>query len=314
MTDVLQAVRAAGLPVMAIGESDAQLSPLYHSWPTFRFMTYLQPTLRGKLGAAKYWFQRFLFQTSNEHRALVENTEASDVLALASEGAVDEFRHLIRRIGAPELACRVAWVPYPVPQSFCAGIVKPDRADRVIAVGRWDSPQKNPELLARTIRQLHAAGNRTEILIAGKGTVEHFAAVGRECRQVHLVGVQPRERIRELMAGCRAVLISSRWESGPIVANEMLSLGGTVVGTPIPTIRGIVADGRFGRVSRSHASRSLTDAVLAEMAAWHCGERDPAAIAAHWRPLVSPSRVAQRMLDLLALPVMANDAYSGHSL
>ena len=45
-----------------------------------------------------------------------------------------------------------------------------------------------------------------------------------------MLGIQPRERIRELMAECRAVLIPSRWESGPIVANEMLALGGTVVG------------------------------------------------------------------------------------
>jgi len=301
MTEILVAIRTAGARVLANCESDTQHSPRLHPWATFQFMTYLQPSWRGKLGAAKYWLQRSLYRAGAEHRALSENTAAADVLSLAGQGAVEEFRCTISRIGSPELRERIAWVPYPVPEMFCLGAVKPNRADRVIAVGRWDSPQKNPGLLDATIRRLHATGEQTEILIVGRAAEKRFAHLARRNPRVQVLGIQPRERVGELMAECRAVLIPSRWESGPIVANEMLALGGTVVGTPILNLRALTVDGQFGRVSRSHAAGALANAVREEMAAWDRGERDPMAIAAHWRELVSPAAVAGRMLNLLGL-------------
>lgn len=301
MTDILLAVRAAGLPVLAIGESDGQVSLRIHPWPTFRFMTYTQSTVRGKLGAAKHWLQRFLFRGSAEHQAIIDNTAASSFLALGSEGGVREFRLLLQRLGTGNLADRVVWIPYPVPEKFCAGPVALQRADRVIAVGRWDSLQKNPELLKATVRRLAECGSRTEILIVGKMSQQRFGELARNIPHVHLLGVQTRDKIHELMMGCRSVLISSRWEGSPVVANEMLALGGTVVGTPIPSLRGITADGRFGRVGRGHTAASLAAAVVHEMKAWDHGERDPIAISAHWRNLVSPSAVAELMLTLLGV-------------
>ena len=301
MTNVIRAMRIAGLRVLAIGDSDTQISPRLHPWETFRYMTYLQPSWRGKLGATKHWLQRFLYRAGAEHRALSENTAAAEVFSLAGQGAVDEFRRTLSRIGSPELRERIAWVPYPVPEMFCVSAVNRNRANRVIAIGRWDSPQKNPGLLAATIRRLHAAGDQTEILIVGRAAEKRFAHLARRNPRVQVLGIQPRERIRELMAECRAVLIPSRWESGPIVANEMLALGGTVVGTPFLNLRALTVDGQFGRVSRFHAAGALANAVREEMAAWDRGKRDPMAIAAHWRELVSPVAVAGRMLNLLGL-------------
>ena len=72
-------------------------------------------------------------------------------------------------------------------------------------------------------------------------------------------------------------------------------------GTPILTLRAPIVGGQFGRVSRSHAAGALANAIREEMAAWDRGERDPTAIAAHWRELVSPVAVAGRMLNLLGL-------------
>jgi glycosyltransferase involved in cell wall biosynthesis len=299
MTDVLTAMKAAGMSVLAIGDSDGQMSPWFHPWATFRFATYLQPTVRGKLGAARHWARRALFRAGEEHRLLLENTAAADVLTLAGEGPVAEFRTLLLRLGARDLADRVAWLPYPVPEEFCTAPVSSERPDRVIAVGRWDSPQKNAPLLAAAVDRLAAAGRRTEVLLAGKGSGERFARVAKRFPQVSPLGVLPRDRVRALMADCRAVLLPSRWEGSPLVANEMLALGGTVVGTPIPSLTGITAGGRSGRVSRRHTPGAFAAAVRAELDAWDRGERDPDAIAAHWRPLVSPVAVARRMLELL---------------
>ena len=50
MTEILVAIRNAGAFAFANCESDTQHFPRLHPWATFRFMTYLQPSLRGKLG------------------------------------------------------------------------------------------------------------------------------------------------------------------------------------------------------------------------------------------------------------------------
>lgn len=300
MTNILLAARSAGLRTLSIGESDGLVSPRIHPWATFRFMTFLQPSIRGRLGAAKYWLQRFLFGTPGEHRALVENVAAADVTTFAGQGAVDEFCRFLRRVGKGGLENRIAWLPYPVPESFCTTPLPSSRRNRIIAIGRWDSPQKNAPLLMETIRLLAAGGCEAEVLVVGKGSEKRLARLAREIPTVRVLGFQPRDRLRELMGECRSVLISSRWESGPIVAWEMLALGGTVIGTPIPNLRAITTDARFGCVSRSHRPNALAAAVLAEMKAWDRAERDSEMIASHWRPLVSPKGVAGRMIELLA--------------
>jgi hypothetical protein len=96
------------------------------------------------------------------------------------------------------------------------------------------------------------------------------------------------------------IVIPSRWESGPIVAWEMLALGGTVVGTPIPNVCAFAA-ADFGRVSATHSAGGLAAALNQELDAWEHGQRDPRAIAAHWRAYVSPKAVAERMLALMRL-------------
>jgi len=149
-----------------------------------------------------------------------------------------------------------------------------------------------------------AAGCQTEFLIVGRHAESRFGAVARRNPRVHLLGLQPRDRVRELMAESRVVLFASRWESGPIAANEMLALGGTVVGTPIPSLCSIAVGQRFGRVSRKPAGAALAEAIQSELRDWDAGRRDPQAIAAHWRPLVSPAGVCRRLLEVLeAAPV-----------
>jgi hypothetical protein len=299
MTDVMTAARAAGLKVLAVGESDGQVSLRFHSWPTLRYRTYVQPTIYKKFAAAKLWAQRVLLHGVAEDRGLVENTAAADVYTLAGDGPVAVFHRLLCRLGAANLTERVVCLPYPVPTGCCTGHVVADRPDRVIAVGRWDSPQKNAPLLEKAIRRL-STRRRTEVLIVGRGG-ERFARLARDIPTVRVLGLKSRDQVRDLMANCRTALFSSRWEGCPVSANEMLALGGTVVGTPIPSLSGITADGRFGRVCWSHTAAALAATVTEEMVAWDTHRRDPAAIAAHWRPLVSPAAVAARMLTLLGL-------------
>ena len=157
-------------------------------------------------------------------------------------------------------------------------------------------PQKNALLLTRAIRRYLASGGQTQFVLLGGGGAEVFEALVRDFPKVRYLGrVAPGESA-SILAGCRSILFASRWEGFPRSANEALALGTTVVGTPIPSLAGITADGQWGRVATAATGRGLAAAITAEMQAWDRGEREPAAIAAHWRRVLDPRTVCERIL------------------
>lgn len=301
MTDILLAMREAGMRVIAIGDSDGLVSLRAHPWNTLRYKISEQKNYRHKIGAAKLWLSNWLFRGAAHDIDLIAATEAAHIFGLPNVGGVDQFRRFLVNRGATVAANKLAAIPYPVAEVFCTEPINRQKENRVIAVGRWDSYQKNAPLLAATLERLKSYGCNTKFLIVGNRAEAAFSCIAKRNPAIHLLGVQPKEQIVKLMSDSRFVLIPSRWESGPIVANEMLALGGTVVGTPIPSIKGITADGSFGRISQNHCAEPLAKAVLDEMDLWSRGERDPQAIAAHWRTLVRPVSVAGRIIDLLGL-------------
>jgi glycosyltransferase involved in cell wall biosynthesis len=95
------------------------------------------------------------------------------------------------------------------------------------------------------------------------------------------------------MRTSRVLLVSSRWESGPIVAFEALCSGTTVVGPAwVPACRWLAPDA--GRCFTRRSATALGAAVVSELQAWDAGHRDPAAVAARWRPWFDPAEVCRR--------------------
>ena len=299
MKNVFLAMRSVGMRAIAIGDSDGLVSLRAHPWDTLRYKISEQKNYRHKIGAAKLWLSNWLFRGLAHDIELIAATEAAHIFGLPNVGGVEQFRRFLVNRGARVAANKLAAIPYPVAEAFCTEPIKTPKANRVIAVGRWDSYQKNAPLLAATLERLTRYGCNTEFLIVGNGAEAAFSSVAKLNPNIHLLGIQPKEQIVKLMSDSRFVIIPSRWESGPIVANEMLALGGSIVGTPIPTLIGLVEERRFGRVSIKHIADSLANAVVAELEAWDQGRRNPLAIAEKWRQKVSPNSVAKRIIELL---------------
>ena len=79
--------------------------------------------------------------------------------------------------------------------------------------------------------------------------------------------------------------------------NKALTSGCTVVGTDaVPAVVSSCAYGLFGSVSVGRSACRLATAISAEMGAWDRGDRDPTAIAAHWRPRFDPINVCRSLL------------------
>lgn len=298
MTDILLAMREAGMRAIAIGDSDGLVSLRAHPWDTLRYKISEQKNYRNKIGAAKLWLSNWLFRGAAHDFELIAATEAAHIFGLPNVGGVKQFGRFLVNRGATVAANKLATIPYPVAEAFCTEPIITQKANRVIAVGRWNSYQKNAPLLAATLECLTRYGCNTEFLIVGNGAEAAFSSVAKLNPAIHLLGVQPKEQIVKLMSDSRFVLIPSRWESGPIVANEMLALGGTIVGTPIPTLIGLVEETRFGRVSIKHNAHTLANAIVTELDCWEKNQRNPQAIANYWRSIVNPVQVARRMLYL----------------
>jgi glycosyltransferase involved in cell wall biosynthesis len=108
------------------------------------------------------------------------------------------------------------------------------------------------------------------------------------------------------MRRSRALLLTSRWESGPLVLNEALASGCTVIGpADVPSVLDACDGGEFGTAVRRRSAAAFADAIRVELARWEQGKRDPAAIAERWRPRFDPADVCRRLLAYQPAPATA---------
>jgi glycosyltransferase involved in cell wall biosynthesis len=301
MGDVLAALREAGARTINIPDSDGCVGVRAHFWETLERTIRYRPGWLAKANCFRYWVQRYLLGDARYTREVLESTRQSGKVLFAGRHARAAFRRFLDSCGEGRLDNEVRVMPlYPVAERFCELSVPTVRAHRVVAVGRWDDPQKDAGLLAASVECYLSRGGQAEFVVVGRGGEGRFDSLGRRFAQVRYVGPQPQERVAELLRESRFVLFSSRWEGFPHTVNEALALGCTVVGTPIASLLSVCEDGRFGRVSPSRRPSDLADAIRLEMAAWQAGERAAEAIAAHWRAQLRPEAVCARLLREIA--------------
>lgn len=299
---MLAAMQRADIRTVALSDSDGQVGLRAHPAITLARMWYYQPTWRRRLGCLKYFAGRYLFDRwrgQSEDEEYLASTRHSDVVLFHSRPAAQCFRHFLAFHRQSELAERLRHAPFAVPQAFTEHPLPPVKDDLVVAIGRWSDPQKDSKLLAGTLARLLDRRPQTRVDIFGKDGEAHFGELQRRYPRLVLRGPRPLEYVRESLARARSVIFTSRWETGPHVATEALSVGTTLVGAPIPNLTGLTDGGRFGRVARDRRPESVAAALLEEMAAWDAGSRRGADIAAHWRPRLTPAAVCRQYLTAL---------------
>ncbi|RAG83217.1 glycosyltransferase family 1 protein [Streptacidiphilus pinicola] len=111
----------------------------------------------------------------------------------------------------------------------------------VLAIGRL-TPQKNFQLLLDAASGWRAGEDHPLLVIAGVGAEEAAlkARIKAERLPARLLGY--REDVAELLAAADVVVISSRWEARPLVAQEALRAGVPVVATSVGGLPELVGD------------------------------------------------------------------------
>lgn len=309
MSDVLAAIRAAGTKTVAITDSDGQIG--LHVYPRIgfeRLMAY-QKGFGPRMKGFRYWFGRVLRERltgrPEEDLEALESARQSDVLSFCHTGGREKFRAFLEHYGEEKLLDRTIVVPFTNGDAFLACPVPEAKAERIVAIGRWDDPQKNTRLLAGALDRYLEERPTTEVILFGGGGERRFASLAERHPSLEWRGVAHQEEVARTLAGARVWLGTSRWETGPMAATEALALGATIVGPPIPSYTSYSeahgpGEGPFGRVARRAHPDDLARALLDEMSAWDRGERDGLSISAHWRTLLDPAELCRRLLEPLA--------------
>lgn len=303
LPNIVQAMKIAIPWVVSVADSDGLIGPRVHSAATFRRGVFQHSDWGMRLRAIKYWLQQY-FINDNLLNVVFESAFAADQIAMTSPYAVDHLKKFFCYYKREDLAAKVIFAPYPVDDEFLHGLVPTvgQREKRVVAIGRWDDPQKDADLLAASINMAAINSPSTEFVIVGRNGSE----VTRRCKRLKDLGEQPPAKIAELLRTSRLLLLTSRWESGPIVAFEAICSGTTVVGPCwVPACQWIAPNA--GTLFCRRSASSVKDALLRELLKWDCGERDPSAIAKLWRPYFNPVQVCQDLLP----PFPVNSIISG---
>ena len=195
------------------------------------------------------------------------------------------------------IAAKCVEMPCPVSPVFQRMDIEKERL--FVAVGKWsDVVNKRPEMLMATLDAYYATTDAAEMCdteVYGLPTPEmeawHAALPPHVQPHVHLMGNVDHATLCRAYNRARACLCTSYAEGTHNASLEAHCCGAAVVcpNRPVHLCNVIwyTHDGG-GTVSAEDTPQSLAAALQAESAAWDAGLRDPARIAAAWRPKVLP--------------------------
>lgn len=122
----------------------------------------------------------------------------------------------------------------------------------LIYVGRL-TYQKNPQRLLRLCARLKESKPDLKVAIVGTGELEEeLKTLSQELNledTVHFLGFQPNPI--KMVAGSKAMILTSRWEGTPMCALEAMALGTPVVSTPSDGMKDLLTDGISGYLTES---------------------------------------------------------------
>lgn len=294
---ILAALRDAGVFTVSRGDTDGLIGVRVHPRATFDRMFYPSHTAIGRARGAWYWLKKYAILYRLEDGEMLETIRAAHATIVETSTARQNLLSFLQYYQAESLSSRVHVVPPPISHELANCRVPANRSRAIISVGRWNDPQKNGQLLCRTLRRLLRDDPGISATVVGPGGADFFPERGGDER-VDYLGEVPHDQLPKLFGASQVCLVTSRWEGCHQASHEALAAGCSVVGTDIPVVREF-ASGGFGRYTKKPRSRELTAALRAELRSWKNGERVPGEIAAHWRTRTEPTAVAASIAGLM---------------
>jgi glycosyltransferase involved in cell wall biosynthesis len=307
MPDVVTALKAAGALVLSKGDSDGYHGVRIYPWESFQRTVYPVSGAVMRFRKVLFWLKRYVYLYRAEDLQPLTSLEHADVATLETEAARRNFARFLDRYGRGDLVRKIHVIPNPVADAFLTQELPRSRRREIVAVGRWDDPQKDCPLLVEVLGRFLREDRSATVTVVGRDGERWLRPLMAGESRCRYLGAVAHHAMPALLAGARVMVFSSRWEGCPVAATEALASGCTIVGPPLPAFEGLTAAGEFGSLSRSRSASDLAAALGLEIRRWDDGERDAQAVAASWRARLAPTAVCAAMLDLVMSSRPARD-------
>lgn len=296
---IVEAIKGAGVCVLSKGDTDGQDGTRLYPRRFWIEAMAGRSTMNSRLRGLWYVARKYAYAYRPINDAILRNLETANATVFETETARRNFYRFLAYYDRLSLKDRLWVIPNPVGREFLSAPVPEAKKNRVVAIGRWDSPQKDAPLMARALERFLGKQPKTEVVLIGSGGEDIFARLLARYPQARYLGVIPRTEILPELREARSILFTSKWEGSPNAANEALVSGCSVVSTMVPGLQDICASGPFGSLARRRTPREVADALGREMMHWERGERSSAAIAACWRSRLAQDQVARQIVRLV---------------
>lgn len=298
MPDVLNAIRPHVRYLVSLSDSDGVVGIRVFPRQLLGRMLVQQPHLLNRLRAAGWWFRQYLWAFKREDEPVRTSACLADRIVFYSPRAGKNMQAFFDYHQEPSLGERLLIAPYPLDNTFVNAPMPAQRENQIVAIGRWDDPQKDARLLSRAVARYLRAGGRWKLALVGSNGEKPFRPLISSYPQlVEYRGVVPQVEVADLLGRSRILLSTSRWESGPIVASEALVRGCSVIGPDsVPSFSQFCRDG-CGTPFAARTPRAVATALTEETQAWDAGRRDPERIAGRWREYFTPEAICRCILE-----------------
>lgn len=310
---IADAIVAAGIHLVSVSDTHGVCSPLadwrghlvsawHHQW---------QDSFTSKVGRTilriPYFYTLGILRNDLPRARMIAT---GDFFLSATPDAAERHRRLVRTLLGEQPAAKVRFLPVPV--NFHFGFDAADQKhDEVVAVGRWDSPQKRPHLLMEVFRRTAAHRPSTLFRIFGRIPDEmaawHSALPADLKNRIILEGQQPNSTVSAAYRRARVMFVSAAFEGCHNASAEAICSGCSIVGVDTPFLCALKwhASHDSGTLSQSASPLALTDALCSELETWDNGKRDPRRISESWCSDLHPDHVAREILGLYGLKTPA---------
>ena len=297
-SQLLQTLRQANVKIAIRGDTDGILSKRVFPCESFWRIVDTGGTLRNRIGLAKYFALQAWPSAKEEDAELIATVDYADAVIVETPTAMRGLERILSFYNEEQYLPKISVVPHSIRDAF---VMRPitnisARRRQVIAAGRWDSSQKNPELLLETLRRLLASDPSVVVVVCGPIKHEIRVDLLRLGERIAVLGKVPLEQMIHHLVESQVFLSTSRWETQPIGAMEAICLGCRVVAPPIRGFIDLLADSQLGRLAGSSKPGDLAATVRMEMQAIDRGDCKSEVLAANYRQRVNNMSVVSEIL------------------
>lgn len=202
--------------------------------------------------------------------------------------STQSLQSLATRIGSRP--SRFQHVPHPIDENVFSYNGEPKK-NTVIAVGRWDSWQKDWPLMRKVLEIFLDRNLDYEVVIFGSGLPK--GSIGD---RMFSRGICPQEEISKSLREAKILFFASRYESFLLAGGEALCSGCTVIGPNTIPSAFYFSEFFDGPPPPERAASTLASALETEAQAWRLNRRDPHKISEAARHQMGSLIVAQKIL------------------